>query len=221
MTTQTSKLRIFLADDHAILREGLKRLIDGEVDMEVSGEAADGAEALTSIEESKPDIVVMDLSMPKIGGAAATRQLKASAPNIKVIALTVHEDRAYLQELLEAGAAGYVLKRAASEELIRAIRSVAAGGVYVDQRLVGNLIESLIHPRSTAEEPVGKLSEREMSVLRLIASGYTNKEIASNLEVSVKTVETYKARSMEKLGLRSRVDIVRLANEHGWFSAKS
>jgi DNA-binding NarL/FixJ family response regulator len=215
------KLKIFLADDHAVVREGLKRLIDGEADMEVTGEAADGEEALSRINDAQPNIVVMDLSMPTVGGAAATRRLKETSPHIKVIALTVHEDRAYLQELLNAGAAGYVLKRAASDELIRAIRSVAAGNVYVDQCLVGNLIDSLIHPGTTGHAPVNKLSEREMSVLRMIAEGYTNKEIASQLDVSVKTVETYKARSMEKLDLRSRVDIVRLANEQGWFQAKN
>jgi len=214
-----TKLKVFLADDHAVVREGLKRLIDGETDMEVSGEAGDGAEAVKKITTTKPDIVVMDVSMPNLGGAAATRQLKERSPDIKVIALTVHEDRAYLQELLSAGVSGYVLKRAASDELIRAIRSVAAGGVYVDQRLVGNLISSMIQPRSEALEPIDKLSERELAVLQLIASGYTNKEIASQLEVSVKTVETYKSRSMEKLGLQSRVDIVRLANEQGWFQA--
>jgi DNA-binding NarL/FixJ family response regulator len=216
-----TKLKIFLADDHAVVREGLKRLIDVECDMEVTGEAADGQEALTRIHETEPNIVVMDVSMPTVGGAAATRKLKETAPDVKVIALTVHEDRAYLQELLGAGAAGYVLKRAASDELIRAIRSVATGNVYVDQRLVGNLIDSLIHPGSNTRTPVDKLSEREMSVLRLIASGYTNKEIANQLEVSVKTIETYKARSMEKLGMQSRVDIVRLANEQGWFQNKN
>jgi DNA-binding NarL/FixJ family response regulator len=211
------KIKVFLADDHTVVREGLKRLIDGEPDMEVSGEAGDGAEAVKKITSTKPDIVVMDVSMPTLGGAAATRQLKEHSPDIKVIALTVHEDRAYLQELLAAGASGYVLKRAASDELIRAIRSIAGGGVYVDQRLVGNLINSMIQPRFEALEPIDQLSERELSVLQLIASGYTNKEIAGQLEVSVKTVETYKSRSMEKLGLQSRVDIVRLANEQGWF----
>jgi two-component system, NarL family, response regulator NreC len=215
-----SKLSIFLADDHAVVREGLKRLIDSEEDMEVVGEAEDGEEAVTKAVKMKPHIVVMDVSMPGTGGAQATRTLKESAPEIKVIALTVHEDRGYIQELLEAGAAGYILKRAASEELIRAIRSVSIGGIYVDQRLVSNLLSSIIHPRNEALAPIEKLSEREMSVLRLIASGYTNKEIAAQLDVSVKTVETYKARSMEKLSLRSRVDIVRVAKEQGWFQTK-
>lgn len=212
-----SKLRIFLADDHAMVREGLKRLIESEPDLKVDGEAADGVEAVAGALRSRPDVVILDLSMPRMNGAEATRQLRASRPDLKVIALTVHEDRSYLHELLEAGASGYVLKRAAGEELIRAIRAVAAGGTYVDQRIVGNLITALIHPPGGSEVPIDKLSERELTVLRLIASGYTNKEIAAQLNVSVKTIETYKARSMEKLGLRSRVDIVRIANEHGWF----
>lgn len=215
-----SKLRIFLADDHAVVREGLKRLIDCEEDMEVIGEAENGEEAVGKVTEVKPDIAVMDVSMPVMGGAQATRVLKENAPGVRVIALTVHEDRGYIQELLEAGAAGYILKRAASEELIRAIRAVSIGGIYVDQRLVSNLLSSIIHPRNDTLAPIEKLSEREMSVLRLIASGYTNKEIAAQLDVSVKTVETYKARSMEKLELRSRVDIVRVAKEQGWFQTK-
>lgn len=213
-----NNLRILLADDHAVVREGLKRLVDSEADLEVVGEAEDGAQAAAMALATKPDIVIMDVSMPVTGGAQATRILKESAPEIKVIALTVHEDRGYIQELLEAGASGYILKRAAGEELIRAIRSVAAGSIYVDQRLVSNLLSSIISPRNEALAPIEKLSEREMSVLRLIASGYTNKEIAAQLDVSVKTVETYKARSMEKLNLRSRVDIVRIAKEQGWFA---
>lgn len=212
-----SKLRIFLADDHAMVREGLKRLIESEPDLKVEGEAADGVEAVSGALRTKPDVVVLDVSMPRMNGAEATRQLHAARPEMKILALTVHEDRSYLHELLEAGASGYVLKRAAGDELIRAIRAVAAGGTYVDQRIVGNLITALVHPPNHHEAPIEKLSDRELTVLRLIASGYTNKEIAAQLEVSVKTIETYKSRSMEKLGLRSRVDIVRVANEHGWF----
>lgn len=216
-----TKLRIFLADDHAMVREGLKRLIEAEPDLRVEGEAADGAEAVSGALRTRPDVVILDVSMPRLNGAEATRQLRAERPEMKIIALTVHEDRSYLHELLEAGASGYVLKRAAGEELIRAIRAVAGGGTYVDQRIVGNLINALVQPPNHREAPIGKLSERELTVLRLIASGYTNKEIAAQLNVSVKTIETYKSRSMEKLGLRSRVDIVRLANEHGWFRVRS
>lgn len=216
-----NKLKIVLADDHAVVREGLKRLIGAESDMEVIGEAEDGASVIDQASRDHPDIIVMDISMPKTSGIEATRVIKKNAPEIKIIALTVHEDRGYLQELLEAGSSGYVLKRAASEELIQAIRCVASGTLYVDQRLVGNLISAMIHRRGNSKSSIDTLSDREATVLKLIAGGYTNKEIAAKLEVSVKTVETYKSRSMEKLGLRSRVDIVRVANEQGWYRTET
>lgn len=214
-----SKLRVLLADDHAVVREGLKRLVESQADMHVVGEAADGREAVDKALELGPDIVVMDVSMGPVGGAQATRELRKRCPQTKVLALTVHEDRSYVQELLEAGAVGYVLKRAASDELIGAIRAVAAKGVYVDARVAGKLLSSFGQVRATPVNVRGELSERETEVMRLIAQGFTNKEISAQLSVSVKTVETYKARSMEKLGLRSRVDIVRLATERGWLRA--
>ncbi|HRE82151.1 MAG TPA: response regulator transcription factor [Opitutaceae bacterium] len=212
-----NKLKIVLADDHAVVREGLKRLIGAESDMEVIGEAEDGVSVIDQASREQPDIIVMDISMPKASGIEATRIIKQNSPDIKIIALTVHEDRGYLQELLEAGSSGYVLKRAAGKELIQAIRSVASGTLYVDQRLVGNLISAMINRRGSSKSSIDALSDREATVLKLIAGGYTNKEIAAKLEVSVKTVETYKSRSMDKLGLRSRVDIVRIANEQGWY----
>lgn len=213
-----TKLRVILADDHAIVREGLKRLIDAEADMVVVGEASDGAEAVDKAVRLAPDVAVLDVSMGGVNGAEATRQVRASCPGTRILALTVHEDTSYLRELLDAGAYGYVLKRAASDELIRAIRAVAGGGVYVDPRVAGKLVSTLMPPRSTPAAALATLSEREAAVLRLIAQGYTNKEIAGQLGLSVKTVETYKARSMEKLGLRSRVDIVRTATERGWLA---
>lgn len=213
-----SKLRIFLADDHTVVREGLKRLIDVEPDMEVVGEAADGKEALEKAGQSQPDVVVMDISMPELNGTQATRLLKQSYPKIGVLALTVHEDKSYLRELLEAGASGYVLKRAAGDELIQAIRAVSTGGLYVDPHLAAKLVSTFVQPGSRFGG-TGELSEREGTVLRLIAQGHSNKEIAAQLGVSVKTIETYKARSMEKLGLRSRVDIIRIAGERGWLRA--
>jgi DNA-binding NarL/FixJ family response regulator len=212
-----AKLHILLADDHAVVREGLKRLIDGEGDMRVIGEAADGGEAIEKSVQLCPDVAVIDVSMGTINGAQATRRIRALCPATRVLALTVHEDTSYLRELLDAGAAGYVLKRAAADELIRAIRAVASGGVYVDPRIAGKLVNTFATTKSAAATNMADLSERENAVLRLIAQGYTNKEIASQLGLSVKTVETYKARSMEKLGLRSRVDIVRAASERGWF----
>ena len=212
------KLQILLADDHAIVREGLKRLVDSEADMSVIGEAADGAEAIEKAVRLCPDVVVMDVSMGNVNGAEATRRIRADCPGTRVLALTVHEDTSYLRELLDAGAVGYMLKRAAADELIRAIRAVASGGVYVDPRIAGKLVNTFGTTRTGSNSAMADLSERETAVLRFIAQGYTNKEIASQLGLSVKTVETYKARSMEKLGLRSRVDIVRTATERGWLS---
>jgi two-component system, NarL family, response regulator NreC len=213
-----SKLHILLADDHAVVREGLKRLIDTEPDMKVIAAASDGAEALEKAVRLCPDVAVIDVSMPKLNGADATRRLRKECPSTKVLALTVHEDTSYLRALLDAGASGYVLKRAAADELINAIRAVAIGGVYVDPRVAGKLVNPFALPKTPLVNNVTNLSERELSVLRYIAQGYTNKEIANQLGLSVKTVETYKARSMEKLGLRSRVDIVRTATDHGWLT---
>jgi DNA-binding NarL/FixJ family response regulator len=214
-----AKLHILLADDHAVVREGLKRLIDAEPDMRVIGEASDGAEAIDRAVRLCPEVAVIDVSMGDVNGAETTRRIRAVCPGTRVLALTVHEDTSYLRELLDAGAAGYVLKRAAADELIRAIRAVAAGGVYVDPRIAGKLVNTFAPPKTASSTAMADLSDRETAVLRFIAQGYTNKEIASQLGLSVKTVETYKARSMEKLGLRSRVDIVRTASERGWLTA--
>jgi DNA-binding NarL/FixJ family response regulator len=212
-----NKLRVYLADDHAVVRAGLKALINAEPQMEVSGEAGDGRTACQEVQELQPDVVVMDVSMPQMNGAQATAQLKQVCPSVKVLALTVHEDKGYLRLLLEAGASGYMLKRAAAEELIHAIRTVAAGGVYLDPALAGKVVGSFVRPPAGRGAPEsGDLSDREAEVVRLIAAGHSNKEIASRLGLSVKTVETYKARSMEKLGLDSRADLVRYAVQRGW-----
>ena len=216
-----TKLRLFLADDHTIVREGLRRLLEAEPDMEVIGEAADGEEAIQRAMELQPDVALMDLSMPRLNGTQATRRMREACPNVHVLALTVHEDNTYVRELLNAGASGYVLKRAAATELIHAIRAVAGGGVYVDPNVTAKLLSGVVSPPVRALCGVGQLSDREGEVLRLTAQGHSNKEIAAQLNVSVKTVETYKARSMEKLGLRSRVDIVRLAAESGWLQSNS
>jgi DNA-binding NarL/FixJ family response regulator len=210
------KIRILLADDHAIVREGLKALINSQPDMEVIGEVVDGAQALRLADELDPDVAVVDVSMPEMGGAQVTERLRAARPDRKILILTIHEDKSYLRALLAAGAAGYVLKRAAAAELVQAIRAVAGGGTYIDPSLAGGVVEDFVHPEPATEGTPLDLSERESEVLRLIAQGYSNKEIASRLKLSVKTVETYKSRSMEKLGARSRVDIVRYAARRGW-----
>ena len=208
-----AELRVFLADDHAIVREGLKALVNGAAGMVVCGEASDGLSACEQVERLLPDVAVLDVSMPGLGGAEATARLKQSCPQVKVLALTVHEDRGYLHRLLEAGAAGYALKRAAPEELIHAIRAVAAGGTYLDPAIAGKVVGGFVRPKPAEG---GELSEREVEVVRLTAAGHSNKEIAAQLELSVKTVESYKARSLEKLGLHSRADLVRYALHRGW-----
>jgi DNA-binding NarL/FixJ family response regulator len=213
------KLRVFLADDHRVLLAGLRLLVTEQSDMEVVGEASDGLAALRMVTELRPDVAVLDQSMPGLNGSAVTRQLRLDRPDCKVVVLTVHEDHAYVRELLDVGAVGYVLKRSAADELIRAIRVVAAGGVYLDPAIAGlaagvNLGQSPKHEAVT--EAGAELSERELEVLRLTALGNSNKMIATALRISVKTVETYKARAMEKRGFRTRVDIVRFAVSKGW-----
>jgi DNA-binding NarL/FixJ family response regulator len=188
--------------------------------MEVIGEAADGQAALDAATKLRPDVVVMDISMPGLGGAKATERLKQTCPKVKVLALTAHEDRGYLRLLLEAGASGYVLKRAAAEELVHAIRTVAAGGVYLDPSMAGKVVGGLVRKQGAKETlQSADLSEREEEIVLLIAQGYSNKEIAGRLSLSVKTVETYKARSLQKLGLRGRTDLVRYALQRGWLQA--
>jgi DNA-binding NarL/FixJ family response regulator len=209
-------LCIVLADDHAVVREGLKALINAHPGMVVVGEAADGRTACELVERLHPDVAVLDVSMPKMSGGQATERIRQSCPEVKVLALTVHEDRGYLRTLLAAGASGYVLKRSAAEELIRAIQVVADGGVYLDPSLAGKVVGGFVH-RPGGEAAAGvELSDREAAVVRLTACGHGNKEIAAQLDISIKTVETYKARALEKLSLHSRADLVRYAVERGW-----
>jgi DNA-binding NarL/FixJ family response regulator len=212
-----TEVRVFLADDHAVVREGLKAMISSQSGIRVVGEAADGLTACQQVLELKPDVVVMDVSMPGLTGSQATERLKQQCPLVKVLALTVHEDKGYIRQLLAAGAAGYVLKRAAPEELVHAIRVVAAGGVYLDPTMAGKVVGGFVQ-RNTQDDSAASmaLSDREAEVARLTAAGHSNKEIAVRLQLSVKTVETYRARGMEKLGLQSRADLVRYAVQQGW-----
>jgi DNA-binding NarL/FixJ family response regulator len=212
-----TKLQIFLADDHVVVREGLKALINAQPDMLVIGEAGDGQTAWQQASECQPDVVIMDITMPGLNGVQATAQLKRACPQIKVLALSVHDDTSYLRQLLAAGAAGYILKHAAADDLIQAIRTVATGGVYLDPALAGHVVAGYVRVPAPASELLGTaLSERETEVVQRIAQGYSNKEIAAQLGLSVKTVETYRARAMEKLGFESRAALVRYALEHGW-----
>ncbi len=211
-----NKLRVLLADDHMIVREGLKTLINGQPDMQVVGEAVNGREALKCAIELSPDLVVMDISMPEMNGVEATERLRKECPQIKIIALTIYEDISYLRQLLKAGASGYVIKRAVVEELVHAVRTCAAGGSYIEPTLAGQVVSTYINRGSGLGGPSqGELSDRETQVLRLVAFGYSNKEIGAKLGISVKTVETYKVRLMGKLNLRSRVEMVRYALRQG------
>jgi two-component system response regulator NreC len=213
-----SKLRILLADDHATVREGVKMIINAQADMEVVAEAADGRSAISETQTFKPDVVVMDVSMPRLNGLRATENLKETCPGVRVLALTRHQDDGYLQQLLRAGAAGYVLKQSRPAELLQAIRAIGSGGNYLDPAVAGRVIGDYGRRRQPppAVPGGGTLSSREEEVLRLIAWGYSNKEIATRLDLSVKTVETHKANGMHKLQMRSRIDIVRFALLQGW-----
>jgi len=211
------KLQILLADDHKMVREGLRLLIDGQPDMRVVGEAANGREVMLLARKLKPDVVVMDLSMPELNGLQATERLKVEAPGIKVVAITANEDESYLRQLCKVGAAGYVLKRSAGDELVKAIGLVAKGGVYFEAALAS---KALARQMTGGKNETGAvaLSEREKEVLVMLAWGYSNKEIAGQLGLSVKTVETYKVRIGEKLGLRSRTEMVQHALRQGWLN---
>ena len=211
------KLRLLLVDDHAVVREGLRSLLGSDNRFEIVGEAADGTMALTAAERLHPDVVVMDVSLPGLNGAQVTRRIKQSMPDVKTVALTVHEEGGYLRSLMDAGASGYVLKRSAASELLRAIEVIGDGGTYLDSSIAGQLVSRLGHRRPSLA-PSSALSEREREVVRYVAHGYSNKEIAAKLDVSVKTVETYRYRATEKLGLRSRADLVRYAIDQGWLS---
>lgn len=212
-----NQLRVFLADDHAVIREGLKSLIRSQTDMIVIGEADNGRTALSQAIKLRPDVVVMDISMPELNGMLVTERLKQECPETKVLVLTVHEDKGYVQHMLKCGVSGYILKRAVVEELISAIRTVATGNIYLESSLAEKVLGNYAHKHSVGESSAhGELSARETEVLRLTARGYGNKEIANKLAISTRTVETYKGRLMEKLGFRSRVDIVRYAIDRGW-----
>ena len=215
--TDTLKLRIVLADDHVTVRHGLKLLIDNQPDMTVIAEASDGAAAVQQAIDLRPNVVVMDISMPGMNGLVATRKLKQALPDMAVVMLTRHADDAYLQELLRAGVAGYVLKQSAPTELLQAIRAAASGGHYIDSTLTQRVTAGFLgRDGKGPAKPGAAISEREAEVLRLIASGYSNKEIAASLSLSVKTVEAHKANAMRKLRLTSRIDIVNYAVLQGW-----
>ena len=214
----TRRLRILLADDHETVREGLKAILNAQIDMMVAGEAADGDAAVKLAVEVKPDIIVMDISMPALNGLQATEAIRQRCPDAKVLALTRHSDDGYVKQLLAAGVSGYVLKQSQSTELLSAIRAIAAGGKYLDPTVASQLIAGVSRQARgrTSELAESALSPREEETLRLVAWGHSNKEIANELQLSVKTIETHKTNAMQKLGLRSRTDVVKFALLQGW-----
>lgn len=212
-------IQILIADDHGVIRAGLRALLGAEPDLEVVGEAADGQEALHSANALRPDVILLDLSMPGLSGIEITRRLTETMPELRVIILTVHEDEGLLREAMQAGAAGYIVKRAIGSELIDAIRTVWKGNLYVHPTMTRALLKD-ISPTPDSDEPSSEsleeaLTPREIEVLCFIAQGYTNRQIAEALGISVRTVEGHRANLVDKLGLQSRVELMRYAKEYG------
>ena len=216
---EAKKLRILIAEDHRTVREGVKLLVNAQPDMEVVGEADDGQEAIDLARELKPDLIVMDISMPGVNGLKATKKLRAMMPDLKLLTLSRHSDDGYLQQLLGAGANGYVLKQSAPTNLITAVREIAAGNAYLDPALTRKVVGGYTARASSLRgENQQELTDRESETLRLISLGYSNKEIAASLDLSVKTIEAHKANAMKKLGISGRIDIVRYAILQGWMN---
>jgi two-component system response regulator NreC len=210
-------IRILIADDHGVLRAGLRALLNTDPSLEVVAEAADGDEALRLARIEHPDVVLMDISMPSCGGIEATRRIVELSPKTAVLILTLHEDEGLLREAIRAGAAGYILKRAAESELVSAIRAVSRGDMYVHPAMTRALLEDRVSMPTDTRVTIEALTPREVEVLRLIAQGYTNRQMADLLTLSVRTVESHRAHLMAKLDLHSRVELVRYAAQHGLF----
>jgi DNA-binding NarL/FixJ family response regulator len=210
-------IRIVLADDHPVLRTGLRTLLEQEPDMTVVGEAGDGREAVALAQRLRPDVVIMDISMPALDGLEATRQIRAAGLPTGVLILTVHAQERYLFPVLKAGASGYLNKTAADTELVQAVRTVASGGAFLRPADTRRLLEDFVARVQSGEErdSYERLSDREREVLKLVAVGHTAREIADQLNISPKSVETYRARIMEKLELSTRADLVRYALRRG------
>lgn len=207
-------IRVVVADDHPVVLAGIKSLIEADGEMRLVGEATDGIAALDLILAERPDVAVLDLSMPGINGIRLAEETGTRCPEVKILILTVHEDRAYVERLLRGGASGYLLKRSAAGDLVRAIRAVAGGATYIDPVVAGSMLKE--RARDGVPQPAEDLSPREEAVLKMVAQGFSNKEMAASLDLSIKSVETYRARGAGKLGLRTRADIVRHGISRGW-----
>jgi DNA-binding NarL/FixJ family response regulator len=214
----SGKTRIVLADEDPIVLNGLRNLIATEGDLDLIGEATNGAVALAIIRERQPDVAIVDIFMPGLNGIVLTRRLAGELPSVSVLVLTLHEDRGFVRQAFDAGARGYVLKRSASQYLVQAIRAVAGGNLYIDPAIASRVFDVAPKHAGRSGNTHGELTEREAEVLKLIALGFTNKEIAHQLGVGIKSVETYKARGTEKLGLKTRAALVRYAARQGWLA---
>jgi two-component system response regulator NreC len=218
-----SPIRVLLAEDHNVVREGLRLLLNAQPDITVVGEATNGSQAVTLARETCPDVVVLDISMPELDGLQATRLIRADCPHVQVLILTMHESDSYFFRAVEAGASGYLLKRAASEDLINAVRAVAHGEAFFYPSLARKLLDGYLQ-HGQARPPAGpteyeELSEREREVMFLLVRGLTNQEIAEKLVVSGSTVQTHRSHILQKLGLETTVDLVRYAIRHGLIEA--
>ena len=204
-------IRILLADDHTVLRESLAAVLRTSTDCVVVGEANDGIEAIERAMELRPDIAVVDISMPRLSGIEVTRRIVTQLPHTRVLVLTMHEEEEYVLHMIRAGAAGYMIKRAATSELLSAVRTIAAGGVHFGAHAARALAMQLQHPQALSEDPYGSLSPREREVLHLVVDGLSTKEIARQLDITVKTAENHRCRILEKLDVRNSAELVRYA----------
>jgi len=214
----SEKIRVILADDHPIVLAGLRNLIQAEADLDLIGEAANGQAALALIHDKKPDVAVLDISMPELSGIEVAQRLAKENPDVRVLVLTLYEERSFVMRSLAAGVKGYVLKRSAAENLVQGIRAVKRGDLYIDPSLTDEIRQGIAKKAEATEQgnDARELTEREASVLKYSARGLTIKEIAAQLDLSAKTVETYKSRASDKLNLRTRAEIVRFASAQGW-----
>ena len=216
----SKRIRVLIVDDHSIVREGVRMILTGQEDFEVVGEASNGREGVELARRMKPDVVVMDISMPDMNGIEATAKIRSEMPKVEVLGLTMHEENSYVFELLKAGAAGYVLKRAAAEDLVNAVRAAHNGQAFLYPSVAKMVVQDYLDRAAVQDKQnLGGLTEREREVLTLIADGMTNQQIAGKLFISIKTVQTHRAHIMEKLNLHDRTELVRYAIRKGLIQA--